>query len=438
MKKPFEQIPFNPARWPFFYGWMVLFWGVVGVLLSVPGQTTGVSAFIEPLIHDLGIDRFDLSVAYMIGTFSSSFLITPAGKLFDRVGARWMGGGACLLLGVVLLALSQTDHIAAALAAVFPGRHALMALLALLFFALRFSGQGVLTMSSRNMIMKWFEHHRGLASGVSGAAITLGFSQAPALFSGIIVQRDWTGTWGLLGVLLIVLFAPLLLLFFRDNPEASGLIPDGRKHAAKNGAEAPRKQFTLPEARRTLPFWIFSIAMALQALVMTAVTFHVESIFTQAGMTGADGFAIFPPSAYVGIATTLIGGWICDRVQLRWLLALMLAAMALNLVGLTRLAPGWPIAVIIAGNGVASGLFGLLMSVTWPRYYGREHLGAISGLCMTFMVIFSAVGPAIYGGFMKWFGGYTPAHLLCLAAALGLFALSFRARNPGLRSVAVD
>ncbi|MDZ8118364.1 MFS transporter [Pontiella agarivorans] len=430
MKKSFAQIPFNPAHWPFFYGWAILFWGIIGVILSVPGQTTGVSAFIEPLIHDLNIGRLELTIAYGIGTFSSSFLITPAGKLFDRIGARWMGFGSCLILGLVLLALSQTGRMARLIEPVLPGRGGLMALLSLLFFALRLSGQGILTMSSRNMIMKWFDHHRGLASGISGAAVAFGFSYSPTIFSSIINERGWSGTWFLLGMLLILLFSPLLLIFFRDAPEPFGLSPDGRIRNAKTRRETLRRQFTLPEARRTLPFWAFTLTMSLQALIITANTFHVESIFSHAGMDGSKGFAIFPPIAYISIVITLLGGWLSDRIELRWLLLTMLTAMAVNLLGFSLLAPGWPVACLVLGGGVANGLFGILMSVTWPRYFGREHLGAISGLCMTFMVIFSALGPAIYSGVLKFTLSYAPANWACLAVTLGILAIAAHTKNP--------
>jgi len=42
--------PFSPARLPFFYGWIILFAGIIGMLMSVPGQTVGVSAFTEDLL----------------------------------------------------------------------------------------------------------------------------------------------------------------------------------------------------------------------------------------------------------------------------------------------------------------------------------------------------------------------------------------------------
>ncbi len=429
--KPFEQIPFNPARWPFFYGWMILLWGVIGILLSVPGQTTGVSAFIEPLLESLGISRLELANAYMIGTLSSSFLLTPAGKLFDRIGSRWMGFGSCLALGIVLVLLGQSARIAAVISLLIPERFAVFGLFSLLFFLLRLSGQGILTMTSRNMIMKWFDRRRGLISGITGAAVAYGFSYAPTLFSKIIGFHGWSGTWTLLGLLLIALFSPLLLVFFRDNPEDCGLIPDGQELPAEKETKPEiHHQFTLAEARHTIAFWAFSLTMALQALVLTAVTFNIESIFEQAGMEGARGFALLPPAALISVAINLIGGWLSDRTQLRWFLTAMLTAMAAYMTGLIYLKPGWMIGFIMVNFGISNGLFGILMAVTWPRYYGREHLGAISGLCMSLMVVFSAVGPAFFSTVLKFIGSYTIALVTSLLAALLLLAGSVFARNP--------
>lgn len=435
MKKSFEQIPFNPARWPFFYGWMILFWGIVGFVLSVPGQTTGVSAFIEPLIKDLGISRTSLGDAYLIGTLSSSFLLTPFGKLYDRIGSRWMGCGSCIFLGFVLFLLSCTDRMATAMTPWIPYPKAIFGLLALLFFLLRLSGQGILTMASRNMMMKWFDVKRGLISGISGAAISFGFSCTPSIFSEMITVRGWSGTWHFLSLLLIFVFAPLLLLFFRDTPEASGLVPDGNVQPSKVRKKAEvHRSFTLPEARRTFCFWAFALAMALQALILTATTFHIESIFENADMLGAQGFELFKPIAMVSIVATLLAGWLGDRIQLRPLFSIMMAAMALNLTGLIFLKPGWPIACMILGGGIATGLFSLLMSITWPRYFGRKHLGAISGLSMSMVVIFSAIGPALYGRIFSLTGNYIPAHLVGLTIVAILFSSSFFARNPQLNS----
>ncbi len=429
--KRFEQIPFNPARWPFFYGWMVLFWGIMGVLLSVPGQTTGVSAFIEPLLQALNIERVDLADAYLIGTFSSSLLLTPAGKLYDRIGARWMGFLACFTLGIVLVLLSQCAAFFEPLATVLPRRYAVLLLFGMLIFMLRLSGQGILTMASRNMIMKWFDRRRGLASGIVGAATAYGFSLAPTAFNHLIGKHGWSGAWWLMGLSLIIVFSPLLLLFFRDQPEASGLIPDGKVIPLRAGDKPEiHREFTLAEARRTWAFWAFTLTICIQALVLTAIGFHIESIFHRAGMSSEQGFGMLPPAALISVVMNLGGGWLSCRIELRWLLVTMLLAMAGYMFGFIWLRPGFVYGFIIAAFGLSNGMFGVLMTLTWPRYFGRAHLGAISGLCMSFMVVFSAIGPAFFSRSLEFTDQYAAGFVVCLVATLILLAGSFRVRNP--------
>ncbi|MFO7822236.1 MAG: hypothetical protein R6V56_09325 [Lentisphaeria bacterium] len=86
--------------------------------------------------------------------------------------------------------------------------------------------------------------------------------------------------------------------------------------------------------------------------------------------------------------------------------------------------------MVIAGNGIAGGTFGLLMTVTWPRFYGRKHLGAISGFHMSWVVAFSAVGPSFFGIFFAFIHSYKPAVGLCLIVLGGLFYLALRTEDP--------
>ena len=76
------------ARLPFFYGWVVVGASTAGVLMSMPGQTMGVSVFTDPLIEATGLDRLSLSNAYLLGTLGSAALLPHAGRLIDRLGVR--------------------------------------------------------------------------------------------------------------------------------------------------------------------------------------------------------------------------------------------------------------------------------------------------------------------------------------------------------------
>jgi hypothetical protein len=91
IKEQHNNVPFSPAKSPVFYGWFIVLWGTLGIIMSVPGQTMGVSTFTDHLIDALRLDRNELSTAYLLGTIASSFLLTRAGKLYDKIGARWLG-----------------------------------------------------------------------------------------------------------------------------------------------------------------------------------------------------------------------------------------------------------------------------------------------------------------------------------------------------------
>src|SRR6056297_1707272 len=255
--------PFDPSKLPFFYGWIILAAGTIGMLMSVPGQTVGVSAFTEYLLEDLQIDRDNLSLAYLFGTLGSGLMITRAGKLYDLHGARVMAFIAGVVLGVMLLFLTRIDVIATALSGpgvVSPAAVTFL-LLAIGFWGIRFFGQGMLTMVSRNMVMKWFDKRRGMANAVLGIFTAFGFSLAPQVLSRVIESLEWRGAWVMLAFMVGILFTIFVLILFRDNPQSCGLKPDGRMPARrqkKRPPSLPEKDFTLKEARRTLPFWVFT------------------------------------------------------------------------------------------------------------------------------------------------------------------------------------
>ncbi|HSH20458.1 MAG TPA: MFS transporter, partial [Draconibacterium sp.] len=271
MKQRWNNFPIQPEKIPFFYGWLILFASTVGVLVSAPGQTMGISTFTDYLLENIHINRNQLSIAYMIGTIASSLLLTYAGKMYDKYGARWIGMVISVTMAIVLLLLSQSDRIihlfikdsSSAVYAPFA-----MAVLLLLFFALRFSGQGVLTMVSRNMLMKWFIARRGLVNGISSVFVAFGFSLAPLTFDLFIQETSWRWAWIIMAIGTGVFFTLFVFIFYRDNPEDLGMIPDGELHGNKEKKVIikPFRQFSLIEARKTLTFWLFTIPLAIYAL----------------------------------------------------------------------------------------------------------------------------------------------------------------------------
>lgn len=427
--------PFRVNKFPFFYGWIILIAGTLGILMSIPGQTMGVSVFTDHLVNALKIERTSLSMAYMIGTISSGLLITKAGKYYDKYGARVLALVAAIMLGLVLIYLSKVEVLTSTLALLFSSikeEYIAITVLVIGFFGIRFFGQGILTMVSRNMVMKWFETRRGFANALMGVFVSFGFSYAPRIFNQMIDHSGWRNTWLQMGLIIAIGFSLFILLFFRDNAQDCGLKPDG-KWGKKNKSitqATKTKEFTLKEATKKYSFWVFNLTFALHALFMTAITFHIVSIFKEAGYESSKAIALFLPASFVAVAINFIGGWLSDYIKLKYLLILHLVGVIMAGLALTQLDQlAMAYYLLIAGYGICSGVFSVINTVTWPRFFGTKHLGNISGFAMSWIVIASALGPHIFSLSLKYSGSYSSSIFICIGLAIILLALGFKANN---------
>lgn len=423
---------------PFFYGWVIVVAGTMGVVMSIPGQTMGVSVFTDYLIEELGLTRVQLSTAYMLGTITSAFILPMGGRFFDRFGARITIVTAAILLGIVLIYMSQSDRIASFLSmngTLFPFGIA-FGVSYIGFTLLRFSGQGMLAMTGRAVLGKWFDHRRGMVSGISSVLVTFLFSVAPAAFHALIQMYDWRGTWLVLSA---VAFGVAIIgyLTYRDSPEECGLTMDGLPPHTHDQTDTEhvhvQHEYVLREALMTTAFWVFTLGLAIQGLVVTAMTFHIKSLAETKGLDEAQALQVFIPIGLVAIASTMLVGWLCDRIDLRWILSFMMVCLAVGVWGLLDFESELGYALVVIGMGISNGIFNPLVTVVWPKYYGRAHLGAISSFNLSLMVFASAIGPIIFAYSEEWFGSYDSGIYVCLVMPLVLMVLAFFADNPQLR-----
>ena len=460
------DFPFQPRSLSVFYGWVILVVTTIGIIMSIPGQTTGVSIFTDHLIAATGLSRLALSNAYLIGTLTSGILLPFGGVLIDRFGARLVVIGASVWLALTLIYLSMSARLAQwtsrglSLDSSVP---VAFLLLCIGFISLRFSGQGMLTLVSRVTLGKWFERRRGLASGTASVFASCGFSAAPLLLSFFIDRFGWRETW--LSLALIVSFGMGTIgwLFYRDNPEECGLVMDGRvstsiplslrvttpvspsstssntpstssKHLAVSKTtptyHSTSRDFTRTEALRTLVFWAVTLALASQALTITGITFHIVDIGASSGLPQKQTVAIFLPIAVVSMLTSYLIGRLSDRVKLKILFIGMMVFEAIGIIGIAHLDDSilWILAIV--GLGISGGCFGTLSAVSMPRYFGRQHLGAISGVEMMILVMASATGPSLLAIFNALFGSYQFGLYFFAGIPLVIISLLIRLRNP--------
>ncbi|WP_203258343.1 MFS transporter [Hyunsoonleella ulvae] len=432
MKNPNRFSFINPQKTPFFYGYVVLVFGSIGVLASIPGQTVGVSVFTDPVKDALGLTRNQFSNAYMFGTLLSAFFVSKAGVLFDRFGARYVAFFSAFLLGVSLLLCSKSVTISNSIGGVFGTNSWVIPfiVITILFFLIRFFGQGVLTMSSRNMIMMWFDKNRGKINAISSITVSLGFSVAPLLINYLIDGYGWKMSWQILAVCLII-FSFCIIQFYRNNPEDFGFKPDGILKKAKTlKEERVEKHFTLKEAKQTRAFWVIGLILAFNSFFVTGFTFHVVSIFETQDYSKTQAIAVFLPISIIAVIVSALGNVLSDYIHHKIYLYIMLFSGVLASFGLYFLSYTIGVYALILGLGVLGGLFAVVNAVTWPRYFGRKHLGAITGKVMSFLVIASAVAPSLFSYCYTTLGSYANISYITGGFLLFLVLASTKVKNP--------
>ncbi|MEO0533032.1 MAG: MFS transporter [Cyanobacteria bacterium P01_A01_bin.123] len=442
--------PVSPAQFSWFYGWVIVAVATIGILMSIPGQTAGVSVFTDHLIEATGLSRLSLSNAYLVGTLTSGLLLPYGGRLLDRLGSRFTVVLSSLWLAGTLVYLSFSDRLLNLISSGLPGLTAQQIALPLLilgFFSLRFSGQGMLTLTSRTTLGKWFDRRRGFVSGLSGVFVSFGFAAAPLIFSLWIGLLDWRGAWLSMALLVGVGMALLGWLFFRDNPEVCGLRMDGdgsreatlevdsigssQKSALEPRALLPPStDFTRAQAVTTLAFWSTTLALSSQALIITGITFHIVDIGAAVALSETKTVALFLPMAILSTGVGYAIGVVSDRIPLKRLYLLMMGVQAVGILCMGRLDLVGARVLVIAGFGISGGCFSTLSTVTLPRFFGRTHLGAIAGVQMMSMVIASALGPSFLALFQAQFGSYQTGLYLCAIFPVMIFLLLLPTQNP--------
>ena len=416
------NFPFSPSRFPFFYGWCIVIFATLGMIASIPGQTMGVGVYTDFLIQNSHLSRMQISMAYMTGTILSSLLLPLAGRYYDLVGGRIMIVFAGIGMGLSLLLFAESLTIIQLIRSFFPNISILtteLLVITLIFLLLRQFGQGIMAMVSRNTLAKWFERRRGTVSGISGIFVAFSFSGAPLIMNNFIKDYGYSGSMILMAIIFGFGMAFLGWLFYRDKPEDCGLLMDGEKTISLQTTNSfSEPEISLKEALKTYNFWIFSLGLCSASLIVTGLTFHISSIGELSGLSRIETYGLFLPISVVSVISHFFAGWFSDRMPLKYLLMILLAGLALGSLGILNLESFWFKLMLIIGFGVQGGIWGCLTIIAWPRFYGRKHLGAISGVFMAAQVFASAIGPAVFGLSESLNGDYSSAAWISVAINL--------------------
>ena len=400
------------------------------MLMSIPGQTAGFSAFTEPLLKDLDINRSSLATGYFLGTMVSGLLLPRGGVFLDHFGTRKTIFIVSICFGLVLTIFSYCQPILSFLELklqFIDRKFIYIGVLSFLILGIRFFGQGMLPVISNTMISRWYDEKRGKVVAVMGVVNSLCFNAAPFIMATLVGIYSWQNTWRILAIVAGGAFLIFSWVFFRDNPESCGLEVDGINH--NHEESSPKKDMTgmtVEEAKKTLNFKVVTFVLGLYGMTLTGITFHLEAIGTSAGLTKAQAMSIFIPVSFITIPIGFTTAYISDKLPKKILVLILCITQACAYLSFSFQGHIVGYCLTIAFLGLSGGMFGPIMAIAYPWFFGRKHLGSINGKANSIIVIFSAIGPLIFSLLKDSSDSFNTALYACAIFPIILFFIGLK------------
>ena len=387
-----------PAPNKGFYGWRIVIFASIALALTGPGQTYGVSVFVDPMIEDLGVTRTQMSTAYLIGTLVGALALQWIGQAIDRFGVRRTMAIIGALFGGLLISMSLVVNIVGLTAG---------------FVGIRMMGQGALNLTATTAVALWFTRKRGFAMGIVAAAGGVGMTLIPLATERLIADLGWRNVWVIEGLAVWAIVLPIAIFGVRNRPSDVGQHVDGDP-----APDVPRDEVwgvTRKEALSTGFFWLVTAAVATISAITTAVVFHQIDLLGSRGLTPTEAAANFLPQTIATLIATLGIGALADRVSPRIVLVVSMGMMAGGLVLGTAVSPGLLAIAFGMLIGAAGGAMRVVEATELPRYFGTLHIGAIRGVVTSVGIAGAAIGPVLFSLFHDATGDYSAVLLVSTA-----------------------
>lgn len=217
-----------------------------------------------------------------------------------------------------------------------------------------------------------------------------------------------------------------------------------RHDESKHRAETPEQvgpgelieglhDWTVRRALMTPQFYVILGVYTTYLLInTTAHAFGVQHLIER-HVDAKSAAVMLSLEAFVGVAVSVLGGWLGEKVSTKTLMIICMASVAIGQFALAE-ASNWSLMSVYAiGVGAGYGLSFMPPAMMLLKYFGkRANLELFSIMCL--LSTAAAAGPAFGGWARETLGSFEDLFLLCGAVTTAMFVATLFLRPPALKA----
>lgn len=356
-----------------------LAFGFLAAVFSSFGQTFFISLSGGEIRAAFNLSHGDFGLLYAMGTLSSALLLIWLGRKIDDIDLRVFTAFVIIGLGVACMGMAHVIGPITLVCAI---------------FALRLTGQGLMSHIAFVSMGRYFDAHRGKAVSVASVGFPAGEAIFPIIAVAIIATIGWQNMWlALGGVILLVLFPFLMWLLRGHQHRHAALLKDNQSNTDADRLVG----WTRAQVMRDPKFYVLIPSVLAMPYIGTGIFFHQVHLVAEKGW-GLTMFAsFFVIFAVFQMCSAMLSGIAVDRWGAATTVRLFLLPACMGLVILSQSDTLFAGAVFMALFGLSGGAATVTGGAIWAELYGVAHLGAIKALAWALMVFASALSPPMMG-----------------------------------------
>ena len=401
-----------------FYGWVVL--GVAFWAIALTGSLWHTfPLFLAALLDQFGESRTSTTLIFTIFTGTAGIASPFMGKVIDRYGARRVMPIGALLVVAGLVASSQARAV----------WHLYLSFGVMA--AIGWCAAG--SLPSFAVLQNWFIRKRGLVTGIALTGVGLSNFIIIPVIQHVISTWGWGAAYLLLASLILVI-APLAIIFQRQRPQDMGLLPDGessepaavaRSRARAAAAVVDEKwtshTWTQRDAIQTARFWLLLFGGVLGFGGQQIVLVHYQSYMVGNAFDAQAAANLSALLLGVGSFAKLSSGYISDHLgrELTYTLAIVTGALgvvALMLMGIA--APPWLPYVYVGLYSVFYGALATMPAAMAQDVFQGRFFGSVYGMLMLGNNLASGISPLAAAWLVDLTGNYRVAFAVAVGAMI--------------------